>query len=233
MQVTPQLLSTFPCLKPLPEEPLNRLARQGTVQRFARRGVVLSAGVREEQICFLFEGHLQGVDFTIDGREVGLYFIEPGDFCGELGLFDGGPQPEYVIARTAATTVFLPMAALRDVAGEHAPLMSTLAERLATRVRQMTWQRSLLGLPSIAQRVCCQLWMLVPEHQRGGDGQTVIDSPPTHMEIAIMLNLSREAVSRVFQTLQARHIVSRDGPARLLINDLPTLRDYAEGRREL
>jgi len=233
MQVTPELLSTFPCLKPLPHDTLVQLAGQSTARKFARRGVVLNAGVREESLCFLFEGRLQGVDFTIDGREVGLYFVEPGDFCGELGMFDRGPQPEYVIARTPALAVFVPMENLRQITLQHAIILRLLGERLAARVRQMTLQRSLLGLPNISQRVCCQLWMLVPRENKKSLLPAVIGNPPTHMEIAIMLNLSRESVSRVFQILQTRKVVSRDGPGLLLINDVQALKDYAEGTREL
>lgn len=232
MLVTPELLSTFPSLKPLPEPVLQQLAQQSSVQRFARRGVVLKAGVREESVCFLFEGRLQGVDFTIDGREVGLYFVEPGDFCGELGMFDDGPQPEHVIALTTAMVVFVPMNGLRDVTREHATLLQRMGERLAARVRQMTRQRSLLGLPSVSQRVCCQLWMLVPDGERN-KAQSVIRHPPTHMEIAIMLSLSRESVSRVFQLLQTRQLVRRDGTTALVIEDVATLQRLAEGQEEL
>ncbi len=250
--VTPELLSTFPLLKQLPYEVLSQLAPLSTLRKFARRGIVLNAGIREESLCFLFEGRLQGVDFTIDGREVGLYFVEPGDFCGELGLFDDGLQPEYVIALTAAVTVFIPVETLRDVMLTQPGIVKVLGQRLAARLRQMTRQRSLLGLPSISQRVCCQLWMLVPEADKRSRAESpgklivpdpinadrnhelsAINNPPTHMEIAIMLNLSRETVTRVFQTLQTRQIVKRDGPACLLITDLQTLKELAEGKQEL
>jgi DNA-binding transcriptional regulator YhcF (GntR family) len=53
------------------------------------------------------------------------------------------------------------------------------------------------------------------------------------MEISIMLNLSRETVTRVFQNLQMREIVKRDGASCLLITDLQTLRELAEGKQEL
>ncbi len=231
--VTPELLSTFPILKPLPLEILSHLASLSSLRKFARRGIVLNAGMEEESVCFLFEGRLQGVDFTIDGREVGLYFIEPGDFCGELALFDHGTQPEYVIALTAAVTVFIPMDSLREVMLKHPDIFKVLGQRLAARLRQMTKQRSLLGLPSISQRVCCQLWMLLEGNERGQRSPNMIQNPPTHMEIAIMLNLSRETVTRVFQTLQARQIVKRDGPACLLINDHKALKALAEGTQEL
>ncbi|MDO8908687.1 MAG: Crp/Fnr family transcriptional regulator [Pseudohongiella sp.] len=233
MQVTPELLSAFPSLKPLPLPTLAQLAQESSVNKFARRGVVLSAGVREECVCFLFEGRLQGVDFTIDGREVGLYFVEPGDFCGELGMFDHGPQPEFVIALTAVVAVFVPMESLRQISLQHPLLLKLLGERLAARVRQMTKQRSLLGLPNISQRVCCQLWLLVPEAARQSLQASMIANPPTHMEIAIMLNLSRETVSRVFQILQTRLIVKRDGSSLLHISDVAALKRLAEGTEEL
>ena len=92
MEVTPELLSAFPLLKPLPKAVLSDLAKCSSLKKFSRRGIVLEAGEAERSTCFLFEGRLQGVDFTIDGREVGLYFVEPGDFCGEIALFDAEPQ---------------------------------------------------------------------------------------------------------------------------------------------
>jgi CRP/FNR family cyclic AMP-dependent transcriptional regulator len=228
--VTPELLSTFPVLKPLPHDLLSQLAALTSLRKFARRAVVMSAGVQEDCVCFLFEGRLQGVDFTIDGREVGLYFVEPGDFCGEVGLFDNGPQPEFVIALTAVVTVMVPMASLRTVMLTHPHLFRIMTERLAARLRQMTRQRSLLGLPDISQRVCCQLWMLVKDAQTA---PVVIHNPPTHMEIAIMLNLSRETVTRVFQALQTRQIVRRDGAGTLLITDPRALRELAQGGQSL
>jgi CRP/FNR family transcriptional regulator, cyclic AMP receptor protein len=90
----------------------------------------------------------------------------------------------------------------------------------------------LLGLPNIAQRVCCQLWMLVPEKDRHKE-EAEIRNPPTHMEIAIMLNISRETVTRVFQSLQNRQIVKRDGTSLLVVSKVGVLRDYAEGKQEL
>ena len=77
MDVTPELLKNFPILKTLADKDLAKLARHSVIRKFSRRGIVLAAGNREENLCFLFEGRLQGVDFTIDGREVGLYFVEP------------------------------------------------------------------------------------------------------------------------------------------------------------
>ena len=233
MAVTPELLSTFAIFKPLPEAVLSELAKQATLNKFASRGVVLRAGEKDDHLCFLFEGRLQGVDFTIDGREVGIYFVEPGDFCGELGLFDQGLQPEYVIALTQAVVISVPMAHLRELMLKTPSIATMLGAKMALRVRQLSSHRSLLALPNVAQRVCCQLWALVPESAKGGNKAAEIKNPPTHMEIAIMLNLSRETVTLVFQSLQNRQIVKRDGSAILLVNDVTGLEKLANGSEAL
>ena len=233
MFVTAELLKRFPILSVLPNSKLDEIKKASTVKKFNRRAVVLAASKTEETVCFLFEGRLQGVDFTIDGREVGLYFVEPGDIFGELALFDSSPQPEHVIALTSAVVISVPAAKLKRVVEEHAEILNLLSAKLANRLREMTFQRSLLGLPNIAQRVCCQLWSLLPNRDKENASEGEIHNPPTHMEIAIMLNVSRETVSRVFQALQNEEIVRRDGSSKLRIIKLKSLKSLAEGARDI
>ena len=57
---------------------------------------------------FLLEGRLQAIDFTLDGREVGLHFIEEGQYFGEISVLDGLPSPEVVIATKKSQVVMVP-----------------------------------------------------------------------------------------------------------------------------
>jgi len=229
MDVTPELLKKFPILKTLNDKSIASLAQCSAIRKFSRRAIVMTAGKKEQNLCFLFEGRLQGVDFTIDGREVGLYFVEPGGFCGELSLFDNEAQAEHVIALTPAVTVAIPMTSMRDVMYESSDILRFLSNKLASKIREMTFQRSLLGLPNIEQRVCCQLWSLITADDKDILSKSEIRNPPTHMEIAIMLNVSRETVSRVFQSLQSQEIVRRAGSTKLEILNVKKLKSLAHG----
>ena len=230
MDVTPDLLGAFPLLKPLPNELLTELAVMCTAEKFSRRGIVIDPEASADSICFLFEGRLQGVDFTIDGREVGLFFVEPGDFCGEIVLFDEISQSNYVIALSQSLVVKVPCSKLKSIMLEFPSVMNTLGNKLASRVRYLTFQRSLLAIPNIQQRVCCQLWMLCKDsrHDAQPGSEAEIANPPTHLEIANMLSISRESVTRVFQTLQNRQIVKRNGPSSLIITHPNKLKALAE-----
>ena len=230
--VKPELLKRFSLFENLCDEDLDLLCSHAKVERFARRGILLQPGANEDMVCMVFEGRLQAIDFTIDGKEVGLYFVESNDYCGELAVFDHGFQPEYVIALKPSLVVLVKALALREVATRNPDIVLQLGKKLARRIKQMTAQRSLLSVPNVTQRVCNQLLQLVPG-QHTESVRVEITNLPTHMEIAIMLNLSRETITRVFQHLQRKQIVSRSGPNSLVINKATLLKKIADGSEKL
>ena len=233
MLATPELLRTFQLFHELEAEDIEYLCSKSAVERHERRSVILNAGVTENRVCMLFEGKLQGVDFTIDGKEVGLYFVDPGNYCGELCVFDPGIQTEHVIALNSSVVVLFAAETIRSVAERNPKIMLSLGTKLAYRIRQMENQRALLSLPNVVQRVCSQLWLLVPEQNQNPKNTAEINNLPTHMEIAIMLNLSRETITRVFQQLQRNQIVKRVGQNRLAIEDISALRKLMEGNNKV
>ena len=230
MLATPELLKKFNLFQKLSEKDLEYLCVNSAVERHSRRSIIFKAGVMENRVCMLFEGRLQGVDFTIDGREVGLYFVEPGDYCGELYVFDDGTQTEHLIALNASVVVLVSADAIRSVAKANPDIILSIGNKLASRVRQMATQRSLLSVPNVLQRVCTQIWLLIPDSHK--DQRVEIDNLPTHMEIAIMLNLSRETITRVFQQLQKADIVNRKGQSRLAIENLSRLKKIVDGAQD-
>ena len=217
MAVHTLLLQQFPLLKSLTPEALAHLAPLASVREFAKRGMVLEKGPPAPFLCFLLEGRLQALDFTAEGREVGLYFVEQGDFFGELSLIDGESQPEFIIATGRAQVVVLPGPEIRPVLFSNAQLAETLTRRLAQRVRQQLSQRQILALANPLHRICAQLQIMnsaIPEGVAPAAGQTrhvFIIRAPTHQELAIMVNLTRETVTRTFQVLQSQGVLTRQG----------------------
>jgi len=221
-------LQTFGLLKGLPQEALAAAGERMHEGTFARRAVVLKQGQPSHALGFLIEGRLQAVDFTLDGREVGLYFVEPGDYFGELSIVDGEPNAEFIIAVARSRAAFLPRVVARRLMFESPTVAERITTRLARRLRSTASQRRILGLPSPFQRLCAQLLMLLEYRE---SDKPMIFAPPTHQEIAIMIDASRETVTRAFQMLQAQRILSRDGDL-LRIENLGQLRAIAEGKRE-
>jgi CRP/FNR family transcriptional regulator, cyclic AMP receptor protein len=225
MSVPAIVMSQLPLLAGLPAVTQAHLAQHAAERVFAKREVVIQKGSDGGSLCFLLEGRLQGVDFTVDGREVGLYFINPGDYFGDIAVIDGEPHPVYVTAVSRSRVVFIPRDLIRPILFAHSKLAEVLCTSLAQRLRQISGQRRILGLPNPIQRVCAQLELLLV----ASEGGTWVRNAPTHQELAIMINASRETVTRVFQLLQSRGVVERSGND-LRVDDALFLKDVAAGK---
>lgn len=226
MPVSPQLISQFQLLKSVAPEVKEALSSQMVLQEYTRRAVVIHKDSVTHHLGFLVDGRLQGVDFTVDGRSVGLYFVDPGDYFGELSVVDDLPTSEFIVAAVKSTVAFLDAKIARELILTHPDLAKAVMARLARRVRDVTAQRTLLSLPNPFQRLCVLLLQL-PRIQDGD--KVVIESPPTHQELAIMINASRETVTRAFQSLFANKLLVRSGNS-LYVVSREKIIDIAEGR---
>ena len=98
MAIHTSLLQQFSLLRHLPAGTLEQLAESSSLRSYARREVVLDKDSPVESLFFLLEGRLQATDFTLDGKEVVLYFVEEGHYFGEIAMLDGMAYPEIMIA---------------------------------------------------------------------------------------------------------------------------------------
>jgi CRP-like cAMP-binding protein len=231
MAIHPSLLQQFRLLTHLPDPRRRQLADMSSVLSFARREVVVEKNSPLNYLGFLLEGRLQLVDFTLDGREVGLSFVDEGQFYGEVSMLDGLAHPEFVIANRKSQVVQVPAGMLRAFILGEPRIAEAILLGMARKLRQHSAQRQILSITNPLQRVCAQILLLVghfapdsgytatgqplePSNRRssGHNGVTrMLAMAPTHQELAMMVNLSRETVTRVFQVLQSRNLLDRQG----------------------
>lgn len=229
MSVDSDLLKQIPLLRDFPDEALQGLAASALERKVVRREVVVNRGDTLQFFPFLLDGRLQGIDFTLDGREVGLYFVGPGEFFGELAVIDRLPMAETVIGLSPSRLLLFPKEQARALMFATPQVAEKVALRLAGRLREVGGQRLLLALPNPMLRLCAQLLHMASDGlQQQPDGIRVIPAAPTHQEIAIMINSSRETVTRAFQQLQNQEILRRDG-TQLLILKPDVLQEMAAG----
>jgi len=207
MAIHPSLLQQFALMRLFSTDALASLAAHSSVHAFSKREVVLSKEVPSSRLMFLLEGRLQAIDFTLDGREVGLHFIEEGHYFGEISVLDGLPSPEVIIANKKSQVIMVPAREVRGLIFASPPAIEAITTGLTLRIRAQAHQRQILGIISPLQRICALLQNLSKE----GKNPEVIVNAPTHQEIAIMVNLTRETVTRAFQVLQSQGALARDG----------------------
>lgn len=237
MAVHFSLLQQFDLLKKLPLELLQQLAPSCVLQSYARREIVLEKQSTSQGLFFLLEGRLQVTDFTVDGKEVCLYFVDQGQYFAEISMLDGLTQDEIVVAHKKSQVLMIPNVCIKPVISQQAEIAATLMAALARRVRKQSQQRQVLSVNNPVQRVCAQILLLqdLPRPYNHSLPDTTVQrlvDIPTHQELAMMTNLSRETVTRVFQVLLSNNVVTRDGQD-LVIVQAVVLSKIANGTLDL
>lgn len=213
----PQRLRRITFFASLSDEMLRLLASQMHTRRYGRHEVVVTKGSRGDYLMFLLEGRLQAVDYTLEGREIGLNLIYPGNFFGEVALIDNLPRSASVVAILPSEVAFLSRETALKVIFHTPVLAESMLRHFAATIRRLSNYRALLSIPEAPKRLYALLTQL--ERRRLQNGEEVIENLPTQQQIAIMINTSRETVSRAFADLERQGILRRN--ARMLIVSQP------------
>lgn len=232
MAIHSSLLKQFALLKNLPAQVLEDLALVSSLRTFSKRELVVDKDVHSQSFGFLLEGRLQATDFTLDGKEVCLYFVDEGRYFGEITLLDGLGQPEIIMAYKKSQVVMVPSHLVRPLILTEPSVTEMIMLGLTQKIRTQSEQRQVLSINNPLQRVCAQLLLLLRQSQ-GTRTTTMLQESellaqaPTHQELAMMVNLSRETVTRVFQVLQSRGALDRKSDHLVVNTQLVT--DLANG----
>ena len=222
-------LNRLPLLEGVDEATLKKIAGVLQVRTADRGQAILHKGGTGDHLLFLLSGRLQAVDLTEDGREIGLSFLVVGDYFGELSVIDGLPRSATVVACEPSIYALLPRAQALELMHNNSLIAERMFKRLAAGIRRASDFRTILGIPNAFQRVYALLDHLA---KISPGGLVVIEKLPTQQEISIMINTSRETVSRAIQVLIQRGVVEKD-LRRLIVRKPEILRDEGNAPKSL
>jgi CRP-like cAMP-binding protein len=203
----------------VPEVVVARAAAQMDIVQLKRREVLQPDGRPFRGLGVLLQGRIQAIDHTIDGREVALSSIEPGDVFGHANLMAERPfELTWVATSASSVAVMAPepaMALFQD-----AQMSLHVAADMAQQVCEFLGWQKILSVHPVSARVCA--WLLWHATESGGVPRY------THAELAWRLNTTRESVTRVLQRLQADGVLQLDGEA-WRIARMDKLRELSQG----
>ena len=219
-QVITIQLNKLPLLAGVDEEALRKIAAVLLVRTAQKGQVILHKGGAGEHLVFLLSGRLQVMDITEDGREIGLSFLVAGDYFGELSVIDGLPRSATVVACETSLYALLPRAHALELMHNNPFVADRMFKKMALSIRRASNFRTILGIPNAFQRVYALLDHLA---KISPGGLVVIESLPTQQAISIMINTSRETVSRAIQVLIQSGVLEKD-LRRLIVRQPEALR---------
>ena len=218
-------LRKIPLLANLSDEEMGKVKENLRIKQFARREAVIRKDSPGDSLLFLLSGRLQVVDVTEDGRMVGLRMLSEGDFFGEIAVIQSSLRSASVIALSEVLVAFLPSEITLHLFTHSPSVARHMLRRLAAKIQQDSQFRSLLSINNTAKRIYTFI-ELMKEKKPGN--MEVVESLPTHQDIANMINTSRETVTRTLLALAQQGIIQKD-MRRLIIRKPEALQRLVQG----
>ena len=166
------------------------------------------------------------IAFTVesaDGRALTLGFLGPGGFFGEIALLDGKGRTATAEARDASELLFIARREFLPFVSERPEILLHITGVLCGRLRRSTEYIADAAFLDLSRRLAKQLVILLD-----GDERQHTDLQVSHAELASMLGVSREQVSRQLSAWSTKGILDQ-GRSRLVVRDLRALEQLVAG----
>ncbi|MET4695590.1 cAMP-activated global transcriptional regulator CRP [Endozoicomonas lisbonensis] len=203
---------------------MDKFLSVGKRKNYRPRSTILCAGEASSSIYYIIQGTVSVVIEDTDGREMIVTYLNPGQYFGEMGLFDEefdkqsdekfgenrAPRSAWIKARSACEVVEVSYDQFYGLIKEDPGLLLVLSGQLVNRLKETTQKVGDLAFLDVSGRVARTLLDLCkqPDAMTHPDGMQI---KITRQEIGRIVGCSREMVGRVLKDLEAQGLISVKG----------------------
>jgi len=203
-----QFLRRVPIFGGLNESSLERVASIMIEKSYSRKSIVFHEGDQGDSLYIIKAGRIKIAKVAIDGREKTLTILQPGDFFGEMAIFDNLPRSATAEAIDNDVRLFgLNKKDFERMIHENPSIALRIMKDLTYRIRQINQQVEDLAFKDVHGRVSSTLFQLL-ETEEKVSGRNLTRLRMTHQDLANMVGSSRETVTRALNRLQTEGIIA-------------------------
>ena len=202
-------LKTVALFGGLPEAELEVLSRQVVRKRYARNEVIFPQGARGEGLYIVVQGHVIISRQGPQGDELILALCEPGEYFGELALFDQAPRSASAVALDDCGVLFLSRAVFQRFLQAHPAALWTCLAVLVAQLRRLTELADEMALLDVRRRLARRLLRLAEQGVVGTDPARPTGRPVriTQQHLAKMTGTTRERANKQLQAFAAEGLI--------------------------
>ncbi len=206
-------MSLEPIQKVAPKEnpALDNFLKHCHKKTLPARQTIIHARDESHTLYYIIDGSVSVVIEDDDCNEIVLAYLNPGDFFGEMGLFEQNmKRSAWVITRTKCEIAEIHYSQFMQLAREYPEILFQLCAQLADRLRNTSRKVSNLAFMDVTGRVARTLLDLAkqPDAMTHPDGMQI---KVTRQEIAKIVGCSREMAGRVIKALEEDNLISAHG----------------------
>lgn len=222
---TVTLLHSVPVFSELGSEDLVRVAEVAVPRQFEGGEVVFREGDQSDTCYVIRSGHARAIREHPDGRSITLANFGPGDFFGELAMFDDESRSATVETLDQTEVIAILGGDMRRLLRVHPEISVKLLATLGRRLRETNERLARQSFQTVQSRVATVLAQLVSAARAEGADERDVLITSTQADLAQLAGSSRESASRFMAVLERAGIISQ-GRGKLVVHDPDALERY-------
>jgi CRP/FNR family cyclic AMP-dependent transcriptional regulator len=210
-QPSPELLASLAqasLFASLREANLQELAALCQLRSFKPGQILFHEGDPGHALYLIRSGQVKIVRIAPDGQEILLRVAGPGECLGEMALLDDEPRSATLVALGPVEAVLLYREAFLELVEQQPGVALAVMAELTRKVRQMSEQVQDLMRLDVAGRIAKTLLGLAEEHGQVTPEGIRIGFSLSREEMAQMVGVARETVSRELMRWQERGVLT-------------------------
>lgn len=151
-------------------------------------------------------GRIRVSNYTVEGKELVLTWIQAGNWFGEISLLDGQPRTHDAHAQGITTLLKVTKADFEQLFIQHTDWSKHIMRLLCQRVRATFSLIDETGCLSLKGQLCKRLSLLDKglEEQQSKNKEITISQDA----LAQLIHSSRQTVNKILQSLQTEKVIS-------------------------
>jgi CRP/FNR family cyclic AMP-dependent transcriptional regulator len=197
--------------KPHGDEAIQQFLEHCHRKQFPAKSTIIRQGDPSHDLFYIVKGSVTVLLEDEEGRELVLAYLNPGDFFGEIGLFNEHTNRTALVrAKTVCEVAQISYDKLKSMSTVFPDLLFAISSQLANRLRKMNRKIGDLAFMDVSGRVARSLLDLCkePDAMTHPDGMQI---RITRQELGRIVGCSREMVGRVLKNLEEEHLISVSG----------------------
>ena len=181
------------------------------MKTYPAKSIIIKEGETSSELFFIITGSVTVTVEDQNGREIVLAYLNPGDFFGEIGMFDEEHIRSAIVrAKTKCEIAKISYERLKTLQTLYPDLLFLIASQMALRLRKTSGKVRDLAFTDVQGRVARTLLDLCtePDAMTHPDGMQI---RITRQELGKIVGCSREMVGRVLKSLEEEHLISVSG----------------------
>jgi len=189
-----------------------------TTERSVDKGsIIYNAGDRTDSLYVIHKGRVKVTRINESGKEQIIRLLGPGQFMGELTLFNDKPSTDSAIAIEKTIMCKIDGKDIRTLMGKFPSISFKILEELSKRLEKAETLVEDLSLSSVEKRIAKSILDL----EDGG----IINLVMTKGDWASYLGMSQETLSRKLSFLQDKGLIKLKGHRQIHIIDEEGLKE--------